>query len=278
MLYGIEVSPTFVSNITDKILPLVREWQSRPLAEVYAVVFLDAIHYKVRCDGAIVSKASYMAVGIDLDGKKDVLGMWIGESESSKFWLGVLNELKNRGVRDILIICTDNLSGFSEAIAAAFPKAEVQKCIVHQVRNSIRYVSYKDVKKLTSDLRAIYTSPSEAGALEELDRFEEVWGRKYPLIIKSWRNNWSELSTFFKYPPDIRKIIYTTNIIESYHRQLRKVTKGKSIFPSDESLLKMLYLVTQDVMKKWTMRIRDWGQILHQLSVFFPERINTQLG
>lgn len=278
MLYGIEVSPTFVSNITDRILPLVREWQSRPLCEVYAVVFLDAIHYKVRCDGAIVSKASYMAVGIDLDGKKDVLGMWIGESESSKFWLGMLNELKNRGVRDILIICTDNLSGFSEAIAAAFPKAEVQKCIVHQVRNSIRYVSYKDVKKLTSDLRAIYTSPSESGALEELDRFEDVWGRKYPLIIKSWRNNWSELSTFFKYPPDIRKIIYTTNIIESYHRQLRKVTKGKSIFPSDESLLKMLYLVTQDVMKKWTMRIRDWGQILHQLSVFFPERINTQLG
>lgn len=277
-LYGMDVSPTFISNITDKVLPVVREWQNRPLSDVYAVVFLDAIHYKVRCDGAIASKASYMAVGIDLDGQKDVLGMWIGESESSKFWLGVLNELKNRGVRDILIICTDNLSGFSEAIGAAYPAADVQKCIVHQVRNSIRYVSYKDVKQLTAGLRQVYTSPSERAAVEEFERFEDQWGKKYPLIIKSWRNNWCELSTFFKYPPEIRKIIYTTNVIESYHRQLRKVTKGKSIFPSDEALMKMLYLVTQDVVRKWTMRVPNWGQILHQLSVFFPDRVNTQLS
>lgn len=272
-LYGIDVSPTFISNVTDKIMPLVREWQNRPLCEVYAVVFLDAIHYKVRCDGHITNKAAYMAIGIDMDGQKDVLGMWIGESESSKFWLGVLNEIRNRGTRDILIICVDNLSGFSEAIEAAFPKTDVQKCIVHQVRNSIRYVSYKEVKKVTADLRQIYTSPTERAALEELERFEGLWGKKYPLIVNSWRNNWSELSTFFKYPPEIRKIIYTTNIIESYHRQLRKVTKGKSIFPSDESLMKMLYLVTQDVMSKWTMRTRQWGQILLQLSIFFPERV-----
>lgn len=277
-IYGMDVSPTLISNITNKIMPLIREWQSRPLADVYAVVFLDAIHYKVRCDGVIASKAAYMVIGIDLDGQKDVLGMWVGESESSKFWLSVLNEIRNRGTRDILICCTDNLTGFSEAIGAAYPKSDIQKCIVHQVRNSIRYVSYKDVKKVCADLRAIYTSASEASALEELDKFEDTWGKKYPLIVSSWRRNWSELSTFFKYPPEIRKIIYTTNIIESYNRQLRKVTKGKSIFPNDEALLKMLYLVTQNVMRKWTIRIPNWGQILLQLSVFFPDRVNTQLG
>lgn len=277
-IYGMDVSATLISNVTNKIIPLIREWQSRPLCDVYAVVFLDAIHYKVRCEGAITSKAAYMVIGIDLDGQKDVLGMWIGESESSKFWLSVLNEIRNRGTRDILICCTDNLTGFSDAIAAAYPKADIQKCIVHQVRNSIRYVSYKDVKKVCSDLRMIYTSVSEVAALEELDNFEDTWGKKYPLIVSSWRNNWSELSTFFKYPPEIRKIIYTTNIIESYHRQLRKVTKGKSIFPSDEALVKMLYLITQNVMRKWTMRTPNWGQILLQLSIFFPDRVDTQLG
>ena len=276
-IYGMDVSATLISSITNKIIPLIREWQNRPLSDVYAVVFLDAIHYKVRCEGAIASKAAYMVIGIDLDGQKDVLGMWIGESESSKFWLSVLNEIRNRGTRDILICCTDNLNGFSEAIAAAYPKSDIQKCIVHQVRNSIRYVSYKDVKKLCADLRVIYTSPGEEAALKELDNFEDIWGKKYPLIVKSWRNNWSELSTFFKYPPEIRKIIYTTNIIESYHRQLRKVTKGKSIFPNDEALLKMLYLVTQNVMRKWTMRVPNWGQILLQLSIFFPDRVETQL-
>jgi len=277
-LYGVDVSPAFVSDVTDKIMPLVRQWQNRPLCEVYAVVFLDAIHYKVRCEGQIASKAAYMAIGIDLEGNKDVLGMWIGEAESAKFWLSVLNELQNRGTRDILICCTDNLGGFSEAIAAAYPRTDVQKCIVHQVRNSIRYVSYKDVKRVCAGLRKIYTSASEAAALEELDSFESEWGKKYPMMIRSWRNNWSELATFFKYPPQIRRIIYTTNMIESYHRQLRKVTKGKSIFPSDESLTKMLYLVTQNVMRKWTMRIRDWGNILLQLSVYFPDRAEYPLG
>lgn len=276
-LYGISVSPTFISNVTDKIMPLVREWQNRPLSKVYAVVFLDAIHYKVRSEGQIMSKAAYMAIGIDLEGQKDVLGMWIGEAESAKFWLGVLNELRNRGTRDILIVCTDNLTGFSEAIGAAYPASDVQKCIVHQVRNSIRYVSYKDVKEVCAGLRKIYTAASEKAALEEMENFECEWGEKYPMVVRSWRNNWAELSTFFKYPPEIRKIIYTTNIIESYHRQLRKSTKGKSIFPSDESLLKMLFLVTQNVTQKWTVRVRDWGQILLQLSIFFPDRVNCML-
>ncbi|RUS45407.1 IS256 family transposase [Cohnella sp. AR92] len=276
-LYGIDVSPTMISNVTNKIVPIIKEWQNRPLQTVYAVVFLDAIHFKVKQDGAIVNKAAYMVIGIDLDGNKDVLGMWIGENESAKFWLAVLNDLKNRGVQDILITCVDNLSGFSQAIAACYPKTEIQKCIIHQIRNSTRYVSYKDLKKVTADLKPIYKAVSEEMALVELDRFEETWGTKYPLIVRSWRTNWDELATFFKYPPEIRKLIYTTNMIESYHRQLRKVTKGKSIFPTDEALLKMLYLVTMDVTRKWTGRVQNWGQMLLQLSVFFPERIGQHL-
>lgn len=276
-LYGIEVSPTLISNVTNKLLPLIKEWQNRPLQGIYAVVYLDAIHFKVKQEGAIVNKAAYMAIGIDLDGNKDVLGMWIGENESAKFWLSVLNELKNRGVQDILITCVDNLTGFSQAISACYPNTEIQKCIIHQIRNSTRYVSYKDLKKVTADLKPIYKAATEDLALLELDRFEETWGSKYPLIIRSWRNNWAEIATFFKYPPEIRKLIYTTNMIESYYRQLRKVTKGKSIFPTDEALLKMLYLATMDVVRKWTGRIQNWGQILLQLSVFFPERIGQHL-
>ena len=276
-LYGIEVSPTLISNITNKIMPMVKEWQNRPLQKIYAAVFLDAIHFKVKQDGQIVNKAAYMVIGIDLDGNKDVLGIWIGENESAKFWLTVLNELRNRGVQDILIVCVDNLTGFSEAISACYPDAEIQKCIVHQVRNSIRYVSYKDVKKITAALKTIYTASSEPAACEELNQFEATWGDKYPLIVRSWRNNWAEISTFFKYPPEIRKIIYTTNMIESYHRQLRKVTKGKSIFPTDEALLKMLYMATQDVLKRWTGRVQNWGQILLQLSIYFPDKVKAHL-
>ena len=276
-LYGIEVSPTLISNVTNKIMPLIREWQSRPLQKVYAAVFLDAIHFKVRQEGHIVNKAAYMVIGIDLDGCKDVLGMWIGEHETSKFWLTVLNELRNRGVEAILICCVDNLAGFSDAISACFPETEIQKCIVHQIRNSIRYVSYKDTKKLLKDLKPVYTATTEQAGLEALDEFESIWSERYPLVVQSWHNNWAELATFFKYPPEIRKIIYTTNMIESYHRQLRKVTKGKSIFPTDEALLKMLYLVTQDVMLRWTGRIHNWGQILLQLSVFFPDKVKSHL-
>jgi putative transposase len=198
-LYGVEISPTYISNVTNKIMPMVKEWQNRPLQAIYAIVFLDAIHFKVKQDGQIINKAAYMAIGIDLDGNKDVLGIWIGENESAKFWLTVLNELRNRGVQDILIISVDNLTGFSEAIQACYPDTEIQKCIVHQIRNSIRYVSYKDVKKITTALKPIYKASSESAALEELNHFEAVWGERYPLIIRSWRNNWAEISTFFKY-------------------------------------------------------------------------------
>lgn len=276
-LYGIEVSPTLISNVTNRIMPLIRDWQSRPLQRAYAVVFLDAIHYKVKQEGHIVNKAVYLVIGIDFDGNKDVLGMWVGEHETSKFWLTVLNELKNRGVEDILICSVDNLTGFSDAITACFPNTEIQKCIVHQIRNSVRYVSYKDTKKLLANLKPVYSAPSEDAALAALDDFEKIWGVKYPLVVQSWRRNWGEIATFFKYPPEIRKLIYTTNMIESYNRQLRKVTKGKAVFPNDESLLKMLYLVTQDVMLRWTGRIHNWGQILLQLSVFFPDRVKSFL-
>ena len=276
-LYGIEVSPTLISNVTNKIVPLIKEWQNRPLQSVYAVVFLDAIHFKVKQDGAIVNKAAYMVIGIDLDGHKDVLGIWVGENESAKFWLHVLNELKNRGVQDILITSVDNLRGFTEAISACYPKTEIQKCVIHQIRNSIKYVSYKDLKRVTAELKPIYKAPTEQAALEELDQFEQTWGSKYPLMARSWRFNWEEIATFFKYPPEIRKLIYTTNVIESYHRQLRKVTKGKAIFPTDDALLKMLYLVTMDVLRKWTGRVHNWGQILMQLSVFFEDRVRPHI-
>nr|WP_188069537.1 IS256 family transposase [Brevibacillus brevis] len=269
-LYGIEVSPTLISNVTNKIVPLIKEWQNRPLQSVYAVVFLDAIHFKVKQDGAIVNKAAYMVIGIDL-------GMWIGENESAKFWLHVLNELKNRGVQDILITSVDNLRGFTEAISACYPKTEIQKCVIHQIRNSIKYVSYKDLKRVTAELKPIYKAPTEQAALEELDQFEQTWGSKYPLMVRSWRTNWDEIATFFKYPPEIRKLIYTTNVIESYHRQLRKVTKGKAVFPTDDALLKMLYLVTMDVLRKWTGRVHNWGQILMQLSVFFEDRVRPHI-
>jgi transposase-like protein len=277
-LYGVEVSPTLISNITDKLLPVIKEWQNRPLQTVYAVVFLDAIHYKVKQEGRVINKAAYMVVGIDLEGCKDVLGMWIGENESSKFWLLVLNELKSRGVEDILIACVDNLTGFSEAISACYPKTDIQKCVVHQIRNSLKYVSYKDYKAVTAALKPIYKASTEEAARAELDQFEETWGTKYPMVVRSWRNNWDELSTFFCYPAEMRKLIYTTNMIESYHRQLRKVTKGKSIFPTDESLTKMLYLATMEVTKKWTMRIPHWGQILSQLSIYFGERIDPYIN
>ena len=273
-IYGIDATPELISRITDKILPLVTEWQNRPLEEVYSIVFLDAIHYKVRSEGRIVSKAAYTAIGVNLDGFKEVLGIWVGEAESAKFWLSVLNEIQNRGVKDILIISVDGLKGFSEAIASAFPETEVQKCILHQIRASTRYVSYKDIKAFTPALKKIYRAATEELALSELDKLEDEWGKKYPLSIKSWRTNWAELATFFKYPKELRKIIYTTNNVESFHRQLRKVTKSKSIFPNDKALLKMLYLATMDATERWTMRVRDWPIILSQLTVYFEERVS----
>ena len=245
----------------------------RALESVYAVVYLDAIHYHVRHEGRIVKKAVYIAIGINLDGIKDILGLWVGENESSKFWLSVINEMKNRGVQDILIASVDGLSGFSEAISAVFPETEIQRCVIHQIRNSTRYVSYKDLKPLMADLKRVYTAASEESAFSELEKFDVSWGKKYPKIAISWRKNWAELSTYFKYPDEVRKLIYTTNTIEGYNRQLRKVTKNKGVFPTDDSLFKMLYLATVDITKKWTGRRRDWGQIYSQLSIYFEERI-----
>ena len=276
-LYGIEVDATRVSKITDKILPTIREWQNRTLESVYAMVMLDAIHYKVREDGIVVKKAVYIAIGTDLEGKKDVLGIWVGATESSKYWLGVLNGLKNRGVQDILIASVDGLTGFSEAIAAAFPKTEIQRCDIHQIRSSTRYVSYKDVKAVTTALKPIYKAPTEELALVVLDEFEQNWGNKYPMTVRSWREHWDELATMFKYPEQIRRIIYTTNAIENFNRQLRKVTKTKSAFVSDDTLMKLLYLVTIQITEKWTMPIRDWGNILMHLMIYSKDRVKVQI-
>ena len=272
-IYGVEVSDTTVSRITDKILPEAKEWQQRPLEPIYAVVFLDAIHYHVRSEGQIVKKAVYIAIGIDLDGKKDVLGMWVGENESAKFWATVLNHMKNRGVEDIFIACTDNLTGFSNAIEAVFPKTEIQNCIIHQLRNSSKYVSYKDLKALMADLKAVYTAVDEHSASAALDVFADHWDKKYPKIAQSWRDNWANLSPYFKYPRELRRLIYTTNAIEGFNRQLRKVTKSKSVFPTDDSLFKMLYLAMKDITKKWTGRCRDWSMIHAQLGIFFADRM-----
>ena len=272
-LYGIDVSPSMISKITDKIIPEIREWQSRQLEDVYPIVFMDAIHYSVRKDGVVVKKAIYLAIGIDKEGRKEVLGFWIGENESSKYWLNVLNELKNRGVQDILIMSVDNLKGFSEAISSVFPKTEIQKCVVHQIRNSIRYISYKDTKEFTSDLKEMYNAPTLEQAEFKLDELEEKWGKKYMAVINSWRSNWNELTTYFKYDTKIRKLIYTTNPIESLNRQLRKYTKTKSLYPTDEALMKLVYLSLKEATKKWTGRIPGWGEIYSQLSIYFEGRI-----
>ena len=263
-IYGVDVSDTTVSRITDKILPVAEEWQQRPL---------DAIHYHVRSEGHIVKKAVYIAIGIDLDGHKDVLGMWVGENESAKYWATVLNSLRNRGIEDIFIACTDNLCGFSTAIEAVFPKIEIQNCIIHQIRNSSKYVSYKDLKALMADLKAVYAAVDEDAALMALDTFSEHWDKKYPTISQSWRANWANLSTYFKFPQELRRLIYTTNAIEGFNRQLRKVTKAKSVFPTDESLFKMLYLAMMDITKKWTGRRQDWSMIHAQLAVYFEDRM-----
>ena len=272
-IYGVDVSDTTVSRITDKILPVAKEWQQRPLEAVYAVVFLDAIHYHVRSEGHIVKKAVYIAIGIDLDGHKDVLGMWVGENESAKYWATVLNSLRNRGIEDIFIACTDNLCGFSTAIEAVFPKTEIQNCIIHQIRNSSKYVSYKDLKALMADLKAVYAAVDEDAALMALDTFSEHWDKKYPTISQSWRANWANLSTYFKFPQELRRLIYTTNAIEGFNRQLRKVTKAKSVFPTDESLFKMLYLAMMDITQKWTGRRQDWSMIQAQLAAYFEDRM-----
>jgi len=273
-IYGLDVSDSTVSRITDKILPIVREWQQRPLESVYAVVFMDGMFFHVRSEGAIAKKAVYIAIGIRTDGIREVMGMWIGEKgESAKYWLGILNSLKNRGVDDILIACVDGLTGFTGAIEAVYPKTEIQQCIIHQIRNSTKYVSYKDIKALMADLKKVYSAVDEPAALDSLDDFDARWSPKYPKIVLSWRTNWANLATYFKYPQEVRTLIYTTNAIENFNRGLRKVTKAKAVFPTDDALLKMLYLAMMDITKKWTGRRKDWGTIHSQLEVFFEGRI-----
>lgn len=271
-IYGFGISETMVSKITNKILPTIEEWQNRPLEKIYPMVFLDAIHYHVRENNIVVKKAVYIALGYNIEGFKEILGMWVGENESSKYWLLVLNQLKERGLEDILIVSTDNLTGFTQAIEAVYPKAEIQKCIIHQIRNSTKYVSYKDIKELMKDLKSVYKAPTEELALTNLSIFEDKWNKKYPMCVKSWKNNWAELSTYFKYPEEIRKLIYTTNALENFNRQLRKVTKNKTIFPNDYALQKSLYLAMADASRKWTYRMRGWDQILSQLSIYFEGR------
>lgn len=272
-IYGIEVSESTVSRITDKVLPEAREWQQRPLESIYAVMFMDAIHYHVRSEGQIVKKAVYIAIGIDLSGRKDILGMWVGENESAKYWATVLNSLRNRGVEDVFIACTDNLTGFANAIEAVFPRADIQNCIIHQLRNSSKYVSYKDLKALMADLKKVYAAVDEPAAEEALEAFSARWDKKYPKISASWRENWPNLSTYFKFPEELRRLIYTTNAIEGFNRQLRKVTKAKAVFPTDDSLLKMLYLAMLDITKKWTGRRQDWAVIHAQLAVYYADRM-----
>ena len=272
-IYSIFVSDSTVSRITDNILPIAKEWQQRPLESIYAVVFLDAIHYHVRSKGQIVKKAVYIAIGVNLGGRKDILGMWAGENESAKFWTTVLNGLKNRGVEDIFITCTDNLTGFDAAIHATLPQTEIQNCIIHQLRSFSKYVSYKDLKALMADLKAVYAAVDEQAALDALDAFGVRWDKKYPKISQSWRVNWANLSTYFKYPQEVRRLIYTTNAIEGFNRQLRKVTKAKPVFPTDDSLLKMLYLAMMDSTKKWSGWRQDWSLIHAQLAIYFAERM-----
>lgn len=276
-IYGAELSPVQISHITDKITEMVQQWHSRPLDELYPIIFLDAIHFKVREDGKIVSKAAYTCLAIDITGHKDMLGIWIGQAESSRFWLGILNDLKNRGVKDILITCVDGLKGFAEAIEAAFPQTQIQQCVIHQIRNTFKFIVSKDHKSFMQDLKTVYTAASEKIALEELDALEEAWGKKYPMAIKSWRENWTKLATYFDYAPEIRTIIYTTNAVESLHRQFRKVTKDKSMFPNDEALSKMLFLSYRDISRKWNMPIRNWPFVISQFSVIFEERIKKFL-
>lgn len=271
-LYDVEISPELVSKISEKIMPEVTAWQNRSLDAVYPFVFLDAIHYKVKENHQYVTKAAYVVLGINTDGRKDILGIWIGQHESAKFWAGVLNDLKSRGVTDVYLFCVDGLNGFREAIAAAYPQAQIQRCIIHQIRSSTRYVSWKDIKALMADLKRVYQSVTEEEALTNLMAFKDAWGKQYPSCLKSWEENWDILSTFYGYPPEIRKIIYTTNIIEGLNRQFRKITKNKPSFTNDDSLRKILYLASKNIVEHWTARCRNWDQVISQLEVLFGDR------
>jgi putative transposase len=274
-MYGLTVSDGVLNSITDRVIPAIREWQSRPLERLYAIVWMDAIHFKIREDGKVITKAVYSVLGVNMNGQKEVLGLYLGQNESATFWLQVLNDLNQRGIEDILIASIDNLNGFAEAIENIFPKTEVQLCVIHQIRNSMKYIPWKDYREFMNDLKEVY----QAGTLElaeyYLDELEQKWGKKYPVVIKSWRNNWTRLSQYFKYPEQIRRLIYTTNTVEGYHRMVRKVTKSKGAFTSDMAMLKLVYLATLNFRKRWINNLRDWPQIINQLFVYFDERIKN---
>ncbi len=275
--YDTEISATTLSSITDKVIPIVKEWQQRPLEELYCIVWLDAMYYKIKEEGRTQTRCVYNILGITPEGRKEVLGMYISQSEGANFWLGVINDLKQRGVADILIACIDNLKGFDEAIRTIYPSTEVQTCIVHQIRNSIKYVASKDQKEFMRDLKPVYRADNEPQALDELAALREKWNKKYPMVIDSWQKNWGKLSTYFKYPAGIRKLIYTTNTIEGYHRQIRKVTKNKGVFTSDMALLKLIYLATERIERKWTMPLSNWAICASQLKIIFEDRMKTTL-
>lgn len=271
-IYGAEIPQSLVSKITDKILPEVNEWQNRPLESIYPVVYFDGIVFNSRQDGKIIKKCVYSVLGIDMSGHKDILGVWLSENESASFYANICSDLKKRGVQDIFIACHDNLKGLNEAICAVFPKTKQQLCIVHQVRNSVKFVSYKDRKEICADLKKIYTAVNLDDAEFAREEFREKWYKKYPAIMRSWDDNWAELSTLFEYPEQIRHLIYTTNAVESYHRMVRKFTKSKGIFPTDDSLKKVIFLSTREITKKWTMPVRDWGMAHSQFVIYFADR------
>lgn len=276
-MYDVEISHSTLSEITERVIPLVKEWQCRPLESLYTIVWLDAMHYKVRDDGRVVSRAVYNVIGINKEGYKELIGMYVSESEGANFWLSVLTDLKARGVQDILIASIDNLTGFSEAISSVFPKVEIQSCIVHQVRNSLKYVASKDRKIFMKDLKKVYKAANKDQAETELLSLEEKWGKKYPIVIKSWNINWEKLSTYFQYDEQIRRLIYTTNTVEGFHRQIRKVTKTKGVFPNDMALLKLIYLATENISKKWTQPLNNWSLTVQQLCIRFGDRMKIEL-
>ena len=275
-IYGIEASAEMISKITDRILPEARAWQTRPLDSTYIVMFMDAIHYHVKEDNIVVKKAVYIAIGIRTDGTKDVLGMYIGGNESAKYWLGVLNDLKNRGMQDVLITCVDGLTGFVDAITTVFPQTDVQRCIIHQIRSSTKFVTTKDIKPFMKDLKTIYKAANQEEAYENLLEFENTWGKRYPACVKSWKDNWNELTSFFAYPVELRKLIYTTNAIEGFNRQLRKVTKNRTVFPTDDALFKLLYLAMLDITAKWVGKPYNWALKMSQLMIMYPERLKFE--
>mgnify|MGYP000177585903 FL=1 len=277
-LYGITLSPSMISQITDKVIATATEWQNRMLDEIYPIVYLDAMYFKVRSNGKIVNKAVYICLGYTLEGYKDILGIWVDEAEGAKFWLSICNDLKNRGVKKILIACMDGLKGLPQAIKTVFPTVDIQTCIVHQIRNSIKYIASKDKKAFMKDLKEVYKATTEELALAQLDNLKEKWGSNYGMVIDSWYNNWNNLDTFFKFSPQIRKLIYTTNVLEGFNRQVRKFTKVRTIFPTDESLNKCVYLATMEIMEKWTQPIHNWGTTLAELSLYFEEQLKDELA